>query len=310
MMTSHQSMLTLVLTFTVLALPSNGTILTVQPNSTTPCDIEPCFTLSEYVQNGSKYFNASNITLQFLPGNHTLDSSLIIADIQHLKILGNCSSPTPSRVECIGYNVGFEFRNISEVRVRDMTFTLCGKYHVSIDAHNIADYVAPTYAVRFQSVQHIKVIDCVFHDNHDTALGIFNSRASFSGNNTFSSNCRGCSISDGCPFNSGCHGGGVYVEESDANFSGIATFDRNSGSFGGGIYARHNSDVSFSGSISFKENSAVFGGGIYAEDNSDVSFSGSTSFKKNSAIYHRGNGGGIYRTHSKLRPPFLRVRFG
>ena len=306
MMTPHQSMLTLVLTVIVLALPSTGTILTVQPNSTTPCDNEPCFTLSEYVQNRSKYFNTSNITLQFLPGDHTLDSNLIIADIQHLNILGNGSSPTPSRVECTGSNVGFEFRKISEVRVRDMTFTLCGRSHTT---YYFEYRYFLSYAVRFESVRHIEVIDCDFHDNYGSALGIFNSRVSFSGNNTFSSNCR--------RRYSGCFGGGIYVEASEANFSGIATFDGNSGSdgggihawnnsvvifsgstsfkensatFGGGIRARYNSDVSFSGNTSFKENSAVIGGGIHARDNSDVSFSGNTSFKENSA----GLGGGIY----------------
>ena len=289
MMTPHQSMLTLVLTVIVLALPSTGTILTVQPNSLTPCDNEPCFTLSEYVQNGSKYFNTSNITLQFLPGNHILDSNLTIADIQHLNILGNGSSQTPSRVECTGSNVGFEFRNISEVRVRDMTFTSCERSHTIYFRRSKLEKSA-YYAVRFESVQHIEVIDCVFHDNHDTALGIFNSSAVFSGNNKFSSNCRRCPYSIECLPSLGCFGGGIYIEASEANFSGIAIFDRNSGSLGGGIYARYNSDVSFSGSTSFRENSAILGGGIYAQDNSDVSYSGSTSFKENSARY---DGGGI-----------------
>ena len=290
MMTPHQSVLTLVLTVIVLALPSTGTILTVQPNSTTPCDNEPCFTLSEYVQNGSKYFNTSNITLQFLPGNHILDSNLTIADIQHLNILGNGSSPTPSRVECTGSNVGFEFRNISEVRVRDVTFTSCERSHTIYFRRSKLEKSA-YYAVRFESVQHIEVIDCVFHDNHDTALGIFNSSAVFSGNNKFSSNCRRCPNSIGCLAYTGCFGGGIYVEASEANFSGIAIFDGNSGYDGGGIYAEDNSDVSFSGNTSFKENSATLGGGgIYAQYNSDVSFSGNTSFKENSATL----GGGIY----------------
>ena len=74
-------------------------------------------------------------------------------------------------------------------------------------------------------------------------LGYSTVEQSFSGNNTFSSNCRSYS---------GCFGGGIYVEASEANFSDIATFDGNSGSEGGGIYARDNSGVSFSGTTSFK----------------------------------------------------------
>ena len=284
MMTPHQSMLTLVLAVMVLALPSTGTILTVKPNSTTPCDNEPCFTVSEYVKNHSKYFNTSNITLQFLPGDHTLDSNLTIADIQQLNIVGNTTSLTPSRVECTGFNVGFEFRNISEVRVRDMTFTFCGRLHTIYIVRSRSVY----YAVRFESVEHIEAVDCVFHDNYGTALGIFNSRAAFSGNNTFSNNCRRCSDSGECQY-SICYGGGIYVEASGANFSGITTFD---GNYDSGICAWNNSDVSFSGSTTFKENSAVRnGGGINAEDSSDLSFSGNTTFKENSAEWY---GGGIY----------------
>ena len=287
MMTPHQSMLTLVLTVIVLALPSTGTILTVKPNSTTPCDDEPCLTLSEYVQNRSKYFITSNITLQFLPGNHTLDSNLTIADIQQLNIVGNTTLLTPSRVECTVSNVGFEFRNISEVRVRDMTFTFCGRLHTIY----IVRSRSVNYAVRFESVEHIEVVDCVFHNNYGTALGIFNSRAAFSGNSTFSSNCRRCSSTSGeCLY---CLGGGIYVEASSANFSGITTFDGNYAGSGGGILAEDNSDVSFSGNTTFKNNSAVLygGGGIYAGKNSDVSFSGNTTFKENSAELF---GGGIY----------------
>ena len=192
-----------------------------------------------------------------------------------------------------------------------MTFTSCGRLHTIYIVRSRSVY----YAVRFESVEHIEAVDCVFHDNYGTALGIFNSRAAFSGNNTFSSNCRRCSDGGECWY-SICYGGGIYVEASGANFSGITTFDGNYDSgiyaldnsdvsfngnttfkensaeyYGGGIYAWVNSDVSFSGTTTFKENSAGYGGGIFAWVNSDVSFSGSTSFKENSAVR---DGGGIY----------------
>jgi len=48
-------------------------------------------------KNHLEYFNHSNITLQFLPGNHTLDVDLTITSIQtqYLEIRGNTTSPTP-----------------------------------------------------------------------------------------------------------------------------------------------------------------------------------------------------------------------
>ena len=64
-MASHQGMLTLVLMVTLVVLPSSGTMLTVTPSST-----------------NVECFSHSNITLQFFPGNHTLDVNLTITSIQ------------------------------------------------------------------------------------------------------------------------------------------------------------------------------------------------------------------------------------
>ena len=131
-MASHQGMLTLVLMVTLVVGPSSGTMLTVTPSSTNvTCPTEnTCLTLSEYAQNHLEYFNHSNITLQFLPGNHTLDVNLTITSIQtqYLEILGNTTSPTPSTITCTdSHKVGFEFRDILEVTVSDMTFISCGR---------------------------------------------------------------------------------------------------------------------------------------------------------------------------------------
>ena len=132
-MASHQEMLTLVLMVTLVVGPSSGTMLTVTPSSTNmTCPTEnTCLTLSEYAQHHSEYFNHSNITLQFLPGNHTLDVDLTITSIQtqYLEILGNTTSPTPSTVIC-SRKVGFAFRDISDVRVTDMAFISCGSRYL------------------------------------------------------------------------------------------------------------------------------------------------------------------------------------
>ena len=299
-MVPQQTIYILVLTVTVLALPSTGTILTIKPRSNTPCPNNLCFTLSEYAQHNPRYFSSSNITLQFLSGNHILASNLIIANIQHLDILGDATSLTSTRIKCTGSNVGFAVRNISEVRVHDITFTDCGiSRHIYIlhppsstatrlqtRINNVQQY----YAVLVQSVQHVEVSECVFNHNYGTALAIFNSSVTLSGNNTFSSNCQ-CSLSPRCF--AVCFGGGVYVVASDAKFSGNTTFDRN---VGGGLHAFHNSNVSFSGSTTFRGNVAVNGGGIHASHNCHVRFSGTGTISENRAT----NGGGIYLEGSTI----------
>ena len=235
-MASHQGMLTLVLTVTLAVLPSSGTMLTIKPSSSNiACPPEntsalenTCLTLSEYAQNYSEYFNQSNITLQFLLGNHTLDVNITITSTQtqYLEILGNTTSLTaPSTVTCT-HNAGFEFRDISEVRVSDMTFISCGRGYGWRTFH---------YSIRFSSVQLIEVTNCVFRENVGTAVGIVNSTALVSRNNTFSSNCRKCS--GGCTWNNRCLGGGIYVERSNVTFHDNNIFHGNSASEGGGVYA-------------------------------------------------------------------------
>ena len=295
----QQTMFTLILTVMVLALPSNGTILAIKPSSNTPCLNNLCLTLAEYAQYKPQHFSNSNITLQFLSGNHTLASNLIIANIQRLDILGDATSLTPSRIKCSDSIVGFAFRNISEVRVCDMIFTHCGISHNIIVYkkrrrninHKYISIIQQYYAVVFESVQHVEIGECVFNHNFGTALGMFNSSATLSGNNMFSSNCR-CSYVQKCYVRQ-CFGGGIYVEKSNAKFNGNTTFDGNPG---GGIYAQFNNFVSFSGSTTFKGNIAENGGGVHASHNSNVKFSGTGTISDNVA----NNGGGIYLEGSSI----------
>ena len=110
-MASHQGVLTLALTVVLLALPSLtcGVTLHVRPTSTnTSCPTHPCQTLSEYAQDPGQYFNDSNLTLTFLPGNHTLDINLTITNINQLKIHG---ALLPTKVVCRTH-VGFTLSNI------------------------------------------------------------------------------------------------------------------------------------------------------------------------------------------------------
>ena len=100
-MASPQGMLTMALTVVLLAIPSltYEETLNVRSTSTnTSCPTHPCHTLSEYAQDPGQYFKTSNLTLQFLPGNHTLNVKLFITSIHQLKLLGNITAVVPSRV--------------------------------------------------------------------------------------------------------------------------------------------------------------------------------------------------------------------
>ena len=292
-MASYQGILTLALTVVLLALPSLtcGVTLHVRPTSTnTSCPTHPCHTLSEYAQDPGQYFNDSNLTLQLLPGNHTLDVNLTIASIHQLQILGNTSAMVPTRVVC-NFNVGLAFRNIqSKVRIHGLAFVSYARFGEVQVGYS---YSTICYGLYFQSIQMAEIIDCIFQDSYGSALGVVDSHVILKGNNSFLNNCMWslwCSNGT-CYFGvPECYGGGIFIKDSNLTLTGSNSFI---GSFaigyGGGIYAGSNSWVNISGNTTFSDNTAGSGGGIFAGSNSWVNISGNTTFSDNTA----GSGGGI-----------------
>ena len=297
-MASHQGVLTLVLTVVLLALPSLtcGVTLHVRPTSTkTSCPAHPCQTLSEYALNPGKYFNDSNLTLQFLPGNHTLDVNLAITNINQLEIHG---AVLPTRVVCDSHvvckpRVGFTFSNISKLSIDGLAFVACARSSVvQFSTHSVKTY----YGLHFQSVQTAEIIDCTFQDSYGSALGVVDSRVVLRDNN-FLNNCRLCPNvrcrgynyqGPICPI---CYGGGVFVQRSNLSITGNSSFSGNSArKDGGGVSARDSSNVNISGNTTFSSNSASFGGGVSAWDSSNVYISGNTTFIDNSATNRDGGG--------------------
>ena len=279
-MASHQGVITLALALAVvlLAFPSlsYGVTLHVRPTSTnTSCLTQPCHTLSEYAQYPGRYFNESNLTLQFLPGNHTLDVNLTITKVYQLEILGNTSALVPSRVEC-SFAVGWVFMNITKVKVNGLEFVSCGRSQISHGNH-----FTTYYGLHLQSIQMTEIIDCTFQDGYGSALGIADTFLVFRGNNNFFNNCRMCSHGK-CDFwghkGLNCLGGGIYAHGSNLSFIGSSNFVDNLARDGGGIYAVSNSNVAINGNTTFTCNTAVNGGGVFLGTNADVNISGNTVF--------------------------------
>ena len=290
-MASHQGVLTLVLTLVLLALPSLtcGVTLHVRPTSTnTSCPTHPCQTLSEYAQDPGQYFNDSNLTLQFLPGNHTLDVNLTITNINQLEIHG---AVLPTRVICDSH-VGFTFSNIHRMSIDGLAFVSCARSDLY--------YTYTTYyGLHLQSVQTAEINDCTFQDSYGSAVGVVDSHVALRDNN-FLNNCRLCSNGKCGGYNyqgPRCYGGGVFVQRSNFSITGSSSFSGNSATFGGGVSARDSSNVNISGNTTFSNNSAYDGGGVNAQSSSNVYMSGNTTFTGNKA---QVDGGGIYVDSSNL----------
>ena len=185
--------LTLALTVVLLALPSLtcGVTLHVRPTSTNiSCPTHPCQTLAEYAQDPGQYFSDSNLTLHFLPGNHTLGINLTITNISQLEIHG---ALLPTRVVCTSH-VGFTFSNISRVSIDGLAFIACASASVFRNFNHVTD--TTHYGLHLQSVQAAEIIDCTFQDSYGTALGVVDSHVVLRGNR-FLNNCRLCSIIEG-----------------------------------------------------------------------------------------------------------------
>jgi len=68
----------------------------------TSCSLCPhnsthCATLSEYAKEAEFYFT-SNTTMVFLPGDHTLEMNITVANIDRLRMHGECSSSYAARI--------------------------------------------------------------------------------------------------------------------------------------------------------------------------------------------------------------------
>ena len=273
-MASHQGMLTLTVTVVLLALPSltHGETFNVRPTSTnTSCPTHTCHTLSEYAQDPGQYFKTSNLTLQFLPGNHTLNVKLFITSIHQLKLLGNITAVVPSRVLCSSY-VGFGFSYILEMRIDGLAFVSCAEFNV------VLDHEVTYYGLYLQTVETAEIIDCTFQDSYGSALGVVDSHVVLRGNNSFLNSCKLCSNGK-CYFSApNCYGGGVFAQVSNLSVIGSSSFTGNSAYHGGGVYAEFNSNVNITGKTYFINNSAYHGGGVYAEFNRNVNITGNTYF--------------------------------
>ena len=283
-MVSHEGLL--ILALVLLALPSltHGETLHVRPTSSnTSCSTLPCHTLSEYARDLEYYFNESNLALQFLPGDHSLDVQLTISSIQKLEIFSNSSAGVSTRLVCSS-KIGFIFRDISKVRINGLTFVSCSKSTVVV----VTGYLKLSFfGVQFRTVETAEIIDCTFQDSYGSALGILDSHVILSGNNSFINNCRLCS-NGSCDL---CYGGGVFAKRSNLTVTDSSNFIGTSAYSGGGIHAETDSNVYIGGNTTFINNPAkTEGGGVFAHTNSIMDISGKTTFTDNRARY----GGGVF----------------
>ena len=271
-----------------------------------------CATLSHYAQEAQLYFT-SDATIVFLPGNHTLDRDITVANVANLTIRGQ--SPI-ARVICNG-PVGFHFTNTTNLNILSLAFTSCNM------SWSYAGRRTGNSALFLQSTLYAKLVNCSFHANLGIALAVIhtiiavaenefvhnqcgrwsftkirglgcgitalNSTLTFTGNTTFFNNsqtgsCYYCPrVIGNCFFYCA---GAIWASASSLHFHGTNNFIGNraeSGS-GGAIHVENNMSLSFNGSNTFSHNTAGYdGGAIDSYKNVVFTFIGVSNFIHNSA---------------------------
>ena len=146
-------------TLLLCSCASNGETYYVRPpNSTTPCPSEPCHVLSYYAQHNT--FNTSNARFVFLPGNHTLNTTIVVENVQNLTLTGDdrfktglLGLPAPSsQIHCNRINgTGFLFLELSNLSVQNLLLSKC--------SHNFIDKLLYWYysALTLRNVNNVSI---------------------------------------------------------------------------------------------------------------------------------------------------------
>ena len=86
-------------------------------------------TLSQFINNSNDYL-MKDTRLIFSPGNHSLESELVVESIQSFSMFAWPGSSSKAVITCHGHNARFELRNLSTVTVSGLEFVGCIENHV------------------------------------------------------------------------------------------------------------------------------------------------------------------------------------
>ena len=98
----------------------------VTRSSNIPCPADLCLTLSQLARDSSSLLSyASNATLVFLNGNHTLETKFSVSCINRLHMITNTISGDAHTISCQN-QVSFHLENVTELWMKGLKFIGCG----------------------------------------------------------------------------------------------------------------------------------------------------------------------------------------
>ena len=268
----------------------------VTPTPDTPCPGEPCHTLSEYAAG---YNLPVNTTMEFLPGNHTLEQTIFVTNKTWLTLRGDSSTlpEITSRIVCT-WPGGFTFSGIAELHINGLAFTSCShdrraavsilsvsqctiffcmfQNNINVDDFSYyiggALYIENSFVIlsvnKFQN-NSARLGGAVYMDTSNSSI----TRNTFEYNTAVDKRVHSLKTSNfslttnafqNFPVPLTFWGGALYAEFSIVNLTGN-TFQSNSAEIAGGGFYMQTSKSIVSGNI-FQNNSADSGGALYVDD--------------------------------------------
>ena len=134
-MSSHRFALTLhmLLFLLVYADSANSQVhYYITPSLSIHCPGDPCLTLPQLAANSTSYLgNETNISLTFLPGNHSLDGELSLSNADNLSMIKGIEGNGIVFVECGSQSGRFSISEITFATIKGLHFFGCGGNRVS-----------------------------------------------------------------------------------------------------------------------------------------------------------------------------------
>ena len=305
--------LVLVLSSMLLPMTLTQTVHYVKPDDSISlnCPGQPCLTLDQYTQQAATYFTTGS-TFLFLPGNHTLRTTINLTDISDVVFrgMGSIIHGNGGNISCIGViNL-----TIDELTLKIVVLEMVRSEEILISNSNFLGH-RDILNTMYSRNSELTVTNCHFEGNKGefggaisieiTNLTIIDS--TFTKNEALSDGGAICAENsfisvEGSHFegNKGELGGAISIEITNLTIID-STFTKNEALSDGGAISAENSFISVEGS---SNNAVIFtgnfahgeGGAIYLYS-TDVLFSGTVIlFEDNSSE----DGGGIYSLVSSL----------
>ena len=260
----------------------------ISPSQDIACSKDPCLTLSQFAANSSHYVgNATNISLVFLPGNHTLEGELTLSQVDNISLTTESRNSERVSISCVDISARFVINETFFAAIKGLNFIGCGGNKVS----EVKKFIAEDNTFNGSSG---------YNEGRGTALALNAVTSAEITRNKFVSNAFGENserrhklefLQDesavyhfNLPSDFIAIGGALYAAFSTVLVSRTA-FMSNTAEVGGAAFAVHSS-VNFS-HCTISYNRGIQGGAITVTAQSTVHIDGST-FSRNSARYSGG----------------------